>query len=389
MFRSRSLALNISTVVASLTLAASCNFATKKNYRKQKLPSESLFVTSSFLMERSSTPSDAIVRFKTLKPVMCELAYWRQNLGEQPSPSEVKLKACSNTSPISDFTETITGLSVNELYFVKLTAWDSGSDRSKASSVIIKEQATSTSSVDAYYARINIPLKSLDIHRINGSKAISDLVTAEVNRERKCIKSIPSKNPPPIFETKPGVLLEGLVSKGVIEGTAEKNPSSSDRLTLNKPSSNFGSNLDLSYRANGKSGSVALGNFANLTSAKAISDQTANFPEPQLTVAEREIISLNKDRSLRVEWSLNNAENASYVGLQLGYPGQISSVHCVFDAKIGFGEVPASLLKDIPSGKHDISLSVFSYVNKSSSDTSIFSWAAVFSDWRVAKFQVL
>ncbi len=370
-------------------LAGGCNLVTRKNYRKTKKASESLFVTNSFLMERGSSPADAIVRFKTLKPVMCELSYWKQGLGEQPPPNEAKLKACSNTNPSQDFTETVSGLSVSELYFVKISAWETGSDRSKAVAVIVKEQPASTSSIDAYYARINVPLKSVDIHRINATKSLVELVKPEISRERKCSKAISGKTPAAIFEPKAGVLLEGVVSKGLVEGSVEKNSASSDRLTSSKPTTTFNPALDLTYRFSGKSGSVSLGTFATLTSVKAISDQTGNFPEPQLTVAEREIISLNKGRSLRLEWNLNNPESASFVGLQLGYPGQSSSVLCIFDAKNGFGEVPIEYLKDFPSGKHDMSLSVLSYVVRNSDDSTLFAWAAAFSDWRVTKFQVL
>jgi hypothetical protein len=322
-------------------------------------------------MERTSNSADAIVRFRTTKP----------------PPGNSALQLCTNRDPKQEFVETIPNLERGKLYNVQVSAWEQGSDRSKAVKLLIKEQAVNQ---ELMFARINLPLRTMDIYRsVQAKSSPEQLLQGLRERERKCTKGGDVQLNESIFPIDKSARVQSLIAKGLISGTAIANEADGARFVVNDADRPRNSDFEFQYKVAGSSGRIAGSGIAMLASAKATSEESITFPDPQLTVAERVSIRLNKSRPFRFEWNLRQPDSAGFITVQLGYAGQNSYIYCVFDAKAGSGDVPQDLMKDLPSGKHDMAISAVSFQLSPLTDSSLVPWIISIHDWRIARFQVL
>lgn len=373
--------------IVMMIAMASCKFSSKKDIRSEEsVPG--IFVQNSFALERGATGKELVLRFSTTVEANCEIKHWQQSAGDTP-PNDAGLFTCPAGNTTKDFSLTITDLKSNP-YFLEVSAWPVSSDASSKSRVIVKESELSgKASGGIVVARLNIPLATIDIVRARDE--LSPNLLEQKDKIGKCEKNTDAYGFFSLKGTLDSSIFANLKALGFLSangnGLASNDSSSNVRLRGDSIRSDEPLVLELSYL--GRAERVSLTVPSIIISATLTAVDTLSFPKPQLAVAEREVLDVNASSDLRLNWSLSNVAQDSVAVVSLGFTGQESSIKCVFDASSGAATIPADFLKQLPSGKHDVALSILSKSKLERDQNRSVPWTIVTNDWRLARIQML
>ncbi len=353
-----------------LPLTSGCFLKPKKKSGKKSSSASGLIQHESIFMDRIGDGDSARLTFKTGSAAQCEMAFFSQEPNGTPTKEAPTVIACAQAEAHTDFVEELPGLKTDTLYYVQLTAWESGSTKENGDVVTIKETPNNSSIItpggegsdglfrDLMVARLDVPLGVAEVHRYSFAEAV-DVPTIKTKLTRKvgCQQGVPDKDAP-FREAAGDVAISGLVTRDFAAGSATAHPDYPGRLQLSYPSLNEGvAKWTLLYQLNGKDINVPIRPIRTIVnmemeSGDAESDGTIiNFEKPQLAEAV-DPLKIDPKKPLRFSWTTENQpQETTYMTIQIGRPDYDKSIYCVFPADKLSAEVDAKFLQNLDDGK--------------------------------------
>jgi hypothetical protein len=360
--RSRWATLGLASTLV-LGLATSCFLKPKKKGAKKVGGVSGLIVTqennvSAIFFDRLPDGDAAQLKFKTVRPALCELAYYSQDANVEPKKDAPKIQACSGTDARTEFVEKIEGLRTDTLYEIVITAWEPGSDKAHGESVTVRETSSTTSPTgdgklkDLLVARLDIPLMAAEFHRNTLPEAL-DLPTIKTKLARAtgCKVGVVPSNDAPFRDAATDIGITGLATRDFAAGSASKHPDQAGRLQATFPSLNDGvDKWTLIYQQGGKDLAVPARPMARILNMEMESGEIVAFDQPQLAEAE-DPLPLDKTKPLKFAWTTGNLLDQSYMTVTVGRPDNDKAIFCVWPAEKKAGQIEPALLEQLDDGR--------------------------------------
>lgn len=350
-----------SVTAVTVALVSSCFLMPKKKSAKKVGGISGLIITSennvsAILLDRIGDGDTARLQFKTIRPALCELAFYSQDPTVEPKREAPKVQACSSTEARTEIVEQILGLRTDVLYDVIITAWDKGSDKSHGETITVRESAsTGTQSdgkiKDLMVARFNIPLMVAEVHRNTLPEALLlSTIKSKIARSIGCRIGVPADDAPfRDANSDPGI--KGLATRDFASGAAISHPDQAGREQLVFSSLNDG--LDkwtLLYQQGTKDVSVPARPMSRILNMEMESADIIAFGPPQLMEAEDPLV-IDPTKPLKFAWTTGNLLEQSYVTITVGRPDDDKAIYCVFQAEKKSGVIEPAMLEQLDSGR--------------------------------------
>lgn len=376
-------------------LASGCFLKPKKKSGGTGNNARFSVINDDIFMNRIGDGTSARIRFQTSEKVFCELAHYSQEEGGLPSKEDPTITGCPNEEARDDFILRLDNLATDTLYWVKITVFKDKETRSPSESVIVQEGMTSDPDVppaggpvsykNIFVARINVPLKTSEVHRhkLPESKSLAQ-IKESLNREIGCQAGFPSASGP-FRDPQNDILLNSLATTSFAADKAETHPDYKGVRRLEYAGLNPG--LDqwkFLYQLDSKDTEVKARSGNLIQSVEIDSTESALLPEPQLADAVDALV-IDGSAQLTVKWETDaNLLSSSFMQVYIGRPGNPNSVYCVFPAKDKRGVVPETYISKLEKTKHVI-LTLLESNQFLASD----GWFASTYDWRSGRIEKL
>jgi hypothetical protein len=346
-------------VIAIAVTMSGCNLLKPKKKSGAASGGPSYIDRTSILIDRSDDGSTAFVRWKTKKVVLCELSFYSQEDGGEPTKAAPTVQACANAEPKNDFVESLKGVRADTLYYVVISVWPKGSTKEKGESLTVRE--TPNNNVvgggdgkfqDLLVARFNIPLRLAEFHR-HAFGAATEIKTIKTKLVRKlgCAQGKTPKDGP-FREADKDIQISGLATRDFAAGNAVKHPDFAERLQTAYASLNDGAEKwTLTYERGGGDVSVPVKPISRILNLEMESSEIVAFDEGQLAEAA-DPLAVDTSKPLKFAWTTGTLLESSYLTVQIGRPDYDNAIYCVFDAAKKRGEVPAAMLEKLDDGRH-------------------------------------
>ena len=324
---------------------------------------DALIDRTSIVMDRIGDGDAARLQFTTVRDSTCQMAYWSQDPDVQPTKDNPTVVPCSSPGTFrSTFTEQITGLATDSLYFVLITAWTAGSDVIHGDVVTVRETpSTGTTSTDGaadvfsqlMVARFDLPLLTAEIHR-NILTAPADIPTikGQLTRQIGCTQGVPAKDAG-FRDAAKDVGITNLATQDLAAGTAAPSIDYPERLQITYGSLNNGiDKWTLLYQAKGKDFLIPATPISRILNMDMESAQILNFDAPQLATAP-DPLKIDVTKPLKLAWTTTgNLLDLSYLSVQIGRPDYEKGIYCIWPANKFTGVIDAKYLANLDDGTH-------------------------------------
>jgi hypothetical protein len=367
MLRPSTRRLVLLALMSQLLATSGCFLRPKKKSGNKGSDSSSLIERGSIFMDRIGDGDQARVQFKTSKAALCELAFYSQEDGAQPTKEAPTVVACANEASgdagRTEFTEKLTGLRSDMLYFVIITAWETGSAKGDGESVTVRETPNDSTVIDPgegdgsfselLVARFDIPLRTAEFHRHALPEALdSAALKAKLVRQGGCRLGVPADETP-FRAAESDMKITNLATRDFAAATAVPHRDHPGRLMTTYASINDGiDKWSLLYQVGGKDLNVPVRPMSRIVNMEMESAEIVAFEDPQLVEAA-DPLPLDAARPLKIRWTTNgNLRENSYMTVQIGRSDYDKAIYCVFPAEAGTGVVDAALLQEMDAGKH-------------------------------------
>jgi len=342
----------------------SCFLKPGKKSDKHAASTDGIIARDSIFMDRIGDGDVARIKFTTRSNAICEMAYFAQQAGVEPTKDAPKTVPCSSQDKgQTDFTEELPGLRTDTLYFVQIKAWDPGGSKDHADSVMVKEAANPSSistngSTDGlihglFVARFDIPLRVAEVHHNVLKTPLSiDDVKAQLTRQTGCRQGVPDSTAP-FRDADKDIALKNLATRDFAAGTAGPHLDYPERLQISYGGLNDGvDKWTLMYQLNGTDASVPIAPIGRIQNMDMTSTDTKAFDAPQLADPV-DSLKIDPTKPLKFGWTTNGKLlDLSYMTVQIGRPDYDKSIYCVFPANAGSATVDPKLLQALDAGKH-------------------------------------
>jgi hypothetical protein len=343
--------------------------------------------TSFVFIERTPNRTEAVVRFRTKVPANCHIRYWSDDPQSGGKDNAVEQK-CQNNQPKIEFSEIIKPLSPAALYTVEIAVWGRSGAFDQAEKFTVSEGENAIDKNDLFVARVNLQLRTTEIHRHRlGQTANAEVLTRVIKDDYGCGKNL--ENAIPYNAAHRIFKVESLSFRGFASGESSphKVNSSFRRIRFNTIARS--SQWEWGFTVLGKSFSFNLEPATVMTNALVTTGETpTEIKDAQLTISPREIVDYQAG-DLKVNWTLENQTQSSYIIIQVSNVGMANSISCLFDPKSGSGVIPASLLTNLDKKKHDLFIAVVSYqLDLSNQEQLKPAWLVETTDWKLGTLAV-
>lgn len=380
------------TASALLGACSACNFNKKKNDDKNGAneTSASLFIKDKAFLERSSSLSEAIIRFETTEIVNCEIHFWLVSEGDEIPISERKIVACSGSAQNKNFSEVIANLSTSNLYMFELNAW-SLTDVAKEQVSKLKIQETELKSENLIYvARFNYPLRNAEIHQYDikeGQKA-SEMLSKAL-KEFRCYQSQELKEEE-WSKQSPQNSFTALTSRGYITANSEVNEKNTNIHRLYYSAIQENDSWEWSVKSALGTGQFLAESAPLIQRGSVTGSNKVDLETPQLTVAEKNTVKASGNTDLTFALAISGSiKSNGFVKIQLGFPDNPNSKTCFFDPKKSPFVITSDKFSSLGKGKHDVLVSLVSRQIQQDIEKKLPPWIVESNDWRIARIEVL
>lgn len=344
-------------------------------------------------MDRIGDGDKAQIQFKTVKAAKCQLEYFNQDETSTPKrDSPEKIDCLNKDAGKTEFSETISNLRTDSLYYVVLIVYEAGADATKAERTLIQETPNTDNVIGdsdnvkfsaINVARLNVPLKVAEFHRYKPADAISVAeVKSALTMKEGCRSGVPEAAGP-FSKSNTEMPITNLATRDFMAGSAVRHPSYSDRLQISYNNTNdLMEKWTLIYTDNGSDRQVIARPLSRIVNLEMQSDTALAFGEPQLAEAA-EPLKIDAARPLKLTWTTASLllEN-TYMTVQIGRGDNSKAVYCAFAASKRSAEIPAEFLGKLEDGRHIIHVEMVT--------NQIWlkdSWIITTYDWRSGRIE--
>lgn len=365
-------------------LLSGCKFITPPlNSRADRVQ---LIVTSSVDLSRQRGDTYLSLRFSTLQPVKVDVHWWPYDINGSAQIEERRTYQLSYDEEQNTFDIQLPIAALDRLYAVKIFANDPYSN--KASEYTVTEGGDLDGAYDLMVSRINIPLRTAEIHQHN---LIQDVRTLDWHStlipDFTCRKN-PEEQAHRFSSMAKGNSLKNLSARGFASGTATQHTNYSDVFKLSFNSLQTGDQWKFLYTMFTEDFSFIAPRPPMFSAASLTIDALKDFPEPQLAIPEMSV-DIKTTQNLTFKWQAEHLSNLSYVRIQVGRPGSLNEIICYESAHGGDTEIESSLLGDLESGFYDVQLSLVNHVIIPAGLETGITWLLTTSDWKTLRLRVL
>ena len=385
----------------------SCLFPSKKSSSGgPPAPSTALIDKDSFVIDRIGEGTSARLTFKTTKAAVCDLAFYTQDATVPPTkdlPTQIPCSA--QDQPRTEFTERLTGLRGDVLYFVVVRAHEPNVDKTHSEEVVVKESrgpvassgqpaagnsggagSPTTPSANGsykslYLARLDIPLMTAEFFRTNlESPQDGAAIKGNLSRKLGCVAG-PFPDQGAYRRAEPDFQLTNLATRDLGAASARPHPDYPERLLATYKGLSPGTETwTLLYQTGGKDVLVPIRSVATFANVEMESATTLAFDRPNLAAAP-DPLKIDTNKPLKFSWTVSTTlPEFAYVALQIGRPDYAKAISCLYPASQRLGIVDAGLVQGLDPGNHLVTaeLSITQFWAKDG-------WIVGTSDWRTSK----
>lgn len=375
----------------------------------------------SIYMDRSSDRKSVRLRFKTLKPISCELIFYSQSDGGAPTRAKPGKQECtSDPKDNNSYEENLTKLSENHLYFVVIRAWESNNKKDKPETVTVKESKENVLAPETFednesveneqpnsispqtsnsinpvpiektiselfFARLNIPLRIAEVHKHKLIKAMSlNQIKNELSAgQYGCREGVPEAKNFVFREAEQSISIEGLTTQDFAAATAQPHSSAVGRLQLLYNGLNDG--LDkwtLLYKLAGKDFNIPVRPISRILSLDIESDEINTIESAQLAEAV-EPLKINPSKPLKFKWTTSaNLSDLTNLTIQISRAEDPKAIYCVFPAAQRSAVIDPKFLNQLDDGRHVVLAQI-----SSNQIWFEYNWVVSTYDWRSARIE--
>lgn len=391
-------------VLLPLTLQFGCFLQSKKQSASAPPGGSQLLLRDRVLIDRVGNGNAARLQFETAQPALCEFSYTPQTTGvPDPNQPPVTSQCSSPETPRTQFVEKIANLRTDLLYRITITAWATGSDKSHGDSIVVDEQPTGQGTATdqhttngavnggdlgvpstyetLFIARLDLPLKSAEVYRTALGEASSPAkIKEKFVRQTGCQKgSIPFES---AFRTAaPDLQLTNLATKDLATAAGKAHPDFPPRQLLTYSSINL--SLDtwtILAQLNGTDLNIGVRPINSIANLEMESASTVAFDPPSLSKVS-DPLKIDPSKPLKISWTVTgNLLDSAYLSVQIGRPGYVKAIYCIFPAADRTGSFDPALLQSLDDGTYVIAaeLSTNQLVAK-------YSFVVATADWRMGR----
>ena len=316
---------------------------------------------------------------------------------------------CSSADkPRIEFTERLNNLQADQLYFVIIRVWESGSSRAKIEQVTVQETPNSRDpkaganpspdgddqddagaldepKLDQFFmARMNIPLRAAEFHKHVPPEPIP-LSTLQKNLSLSpgCRSGIPDPQSMAYLEAAKEFDPQGLTSQDLGAATAKPHPDAPGRQLMTFASLNVGvDKWTLLYKLSGKDFRIPVRSMSRILSIEMESADIKILEDAQLAEAV-DPLKLDLTKPLKLKWTADsNLGELSSLTVQIGRSGDENSVFCVFPAASRSGLIEQKYLQGLNDGRHVIIAELTSH-----QIWMKYGWVVSTHDWRSGRLE--
>jgi len=165
----------IALTVAAGLLPVGCKLGNRESLINKRSEYQVL-VPDSVLVDRIGDGTSVQIRFTTKVAAFCELYFYSQDPDGEPSEAKPTRLPCSKEGESrTEFNETVTGLTAENLYNFGVYVWAQESPREKGEAIVVRERLDNSGAVrlkdgtwsEILVARMNAPLRTAAFQRIS------------------------------------------------------------------------------------------------------------------------------------------------------------------------------------------------------------------------------
>lgn len=382
------------TVMMISVFLPGCFLKPKKKSSKKAAALE-LVDKRSIFMDRVGDGDSALLQFKTYRPAKCKLEFFGQDSSSIPTREKPGMVDCANQDDGKvEFAENIPGLATDNLYFVVIVIWESGSEASTAQRLTIKEISnTDTVITDGgediklstvNVARLNVPLKVSEFHRHKFDTPVNvSGLKQSLTMTNGCRAGVPAAAPA-LSKSNTEMPIANLATRDFAAGTSAKHPDYPDRLQITYSGVNeLMEKWTLLYTEADKDHSITARPVSRIINLEMQSSETAMaFGEPQLAEAA-DPFKIATQQPLKLAWTVGSTLlESTYITVQIGRSEDPKAIYCAFPAAKRGGEVPANLIAGLEDGRHIVLVEMIA--------NQIWlkdSWVITTHDWRSGRIE--